>query len=424
MIVSTFLKLAVILLTSCCHWIVASNKTSPYWHVEKQGVIVRIDEDSSQLCCEHDDCLWYRGLQSKTAYGATCLPWKDLPTSSEWHPDKWPYSGLVSNYCRNPGGEEKNAWCIVRLNGDLGRPDWENCAVPNCTATDTETCCDGNCASYRGKLSTTKTGKRCVPWSDLGAKETYHPEKHPRAGLELNYCRNPDVNYPNAWCYTKIKGLKWEDCALPYCTAKDSENCCEDKKCISYRGKLSTTNKGKKCLKWKDNKETDRYHPDNPKMQNYGLQHNYCRNPSKSKWGAWCYTSWASWWPFSKHGYEYCFLPGCPTVRRRGCALYDARGQHLGKMDHYYCRSHHGPQLYHGCMDSNEGKGQGFCWMQTEHGKEHWCYSGNSVKRDKPAISPCNPYMTPVAAGKFCFERAHKCVGETYKIFPGSGITN
>ena len=83
MIVSTLLKFATILLTSCCCW-----------------SVVLSDEDDSQNCCDRDNCASYRGKQNTTVYGAWCLPWEDLPTTDEWHPDKHPNSGLVSNHPR------------------------------------------------------------------------------------------------------------------------------------------------------------------------------------------------------------------------------------------------------------------------------------------------------------------------------------
>jgi len=371
-------------------------------------------------CCVHDKCVSYRGQQSQTVYGATCIPWNELPTSNEWHPDKWPNSGLVSNYCRNPGGLWRTAWCFVRTRYDKEtaltdgyryRAHPESCALPNCTATEAETCCDGNCASYRGKLNITMSGARCVPWSDLGAKETYHPGKHPRAGLELNYCRNPDENHPVAWCFTKIKGIKkpkWENCALPYCSAKDTENCCEEDDCTTYRAKLSTTRTGKKCASWRHIKKGSPYHPQNPYSQNYGLQRNYCRNPSNNAKGAWCYTNEKKDWSGNIETidtFEFCSLPQCSTVMKNGCTLYDWKtGQPDEKWDHVYCGSGPGDtRRYHGC-GTKENKYKGKCWMQISPGQGYWCLSGQNLENTE-----CNPNMSPVDAGKYCYERAAEC---------------
>jgi len=392
MIVSTYSKLAAILLTSCCYWSVVSS-----------------EEDYSHNCCEQDNCASYRGYQSTTVYGVPCMAWYWLPKSNEWHPDKWPNSGLEWDYCRNPGGKWKNAWCFVRYHGANGQPDWENCGLPNCTATDAETCCDGNCASYRGKLSTTTLGARCLPWSDLQANHQYHPYsgEHPDAGLELNYCRNPS-GHTTVWCYIKIgrtsEENEWENCALPYCTAKDYENCCDARDCISYRAKLMKTRTDKICLKWTDLDEDHEFHPQNAPF--YGLQYNYCRNPSENKEGAWCYVD-------NFDTYDFCSLPVCPIEPQDWCKVYDHyTGQLSNKWDHYYCPSHPllVPRLrvFHGCIEiEHELRGEmtrGRCFVQTDPGQDRWCYSGRDGK-----TTLCNPNLSPLEAGKYCWERARRC---------------
>jgi hypothetical protein len=53
---------------------------------------------------------------------------------------------------------------------------------------------------YRGRQIKTKSGKKCAPWSASG---THTKEKFARAGLEGNYCRNPDFRKRNTiWCFT------------------------------------------------------------------------------------------------------------------------------------------------------------------------------------------------------------------------------
>ena len=56
----------------------------------------------------------------------------------------------------------------------------------------------------------------------------YKPEKYPGAGLENNYCRNPDGTR-NAWCFISEYGSggddddyyffysDWEECDVPTC---------------------------------------------------------------------------------------------------------------------------------------------------------------------------------------------------------------
>ncbi|KAI8478075.1 hypothetical protein Bbelb_441960, partial [Branchiostoma belcheri] len=62
--------------------------------------------------------------------------------------------------------------------------------------------CIGNCqegdgASYRGTVSVTETGKTCQRWdSQTPHEHSVTPADYPSAGLEQNYCRNPDVTPP------------------------------------------------------------------------------------------------------------------------------------------------------------------------------------------------------------------------------------
>ncbi|KAI8509532.1 hypothetical protein Bbelb_133800 [Branchiostoma belcheri] len=70
---------------------------------------------------------------------------------------------------------------------------------------------------YRGTVSVTNTGKTCQRWDS----QTPHghcntPADYPSAGLEQNYCRNPDGE-PGVWCYTTDPNSRWELCDVPSC---------------------------------------------------------------------------------------------------------------------------------------------------------------------------------------------------------------
>ncbi|KAI8486239.1 hypothetical protein Bbelb_359550 [Branchiostoma belcheri] len=72
-------------------------------------------------------------------------------------------------------------------------------------------------ASYRGTVSVTNTGKTCQRWDSQTPHE--HTRTHgayPSAGLEQNYCRNPDGE-PRVWCYTTDPNSRWELCDVPSC---------------------------------------------------------------------------------------------------------------------------------------------------------------------------------------------------------------
>jgi len=425
-------------------------------------------------CCE-DNCASYRGEQNTGVYGSKCLNWNELPADDPYHPDKHPNSGLVSNYCRNPSGW-RNAWCYIRIQGSNFKPDWENCALPNCTVRDSETCCDGNCASYRGTLSTSKSGKSCIPWEDIPniSSNQWTPAKRPNSGLESNYCRSPDSSHPNAWCYLEInkitkkptkyedcdinrclardrgeccdgncesyrgeqshtydgrKCLPWADlpwthnwhpsknpqsglvsnycrnpsgrrnawcivkiggrngwdetstCALPSCTARASEKCC-DGNCRSYRGKLSITIHGKRCLPWNNLRKDHKYHPNS--RPDAGLSSNYCRNPSGHH-DAWCYTE-DSWEP--------CALPQCSTEEETGCKWYKFIGNFCGQYG-----SSHDEKVYYACLPGR-GLSNGGCYVQSKPGGIYWFPAGHDGNQEA-----CNMDVGKKESGKYCWEK-------------------
>jgi len=73
----------------------------------------------------------------------------------------------------------------------------------------------------------------------------------------------------------------------------DNKHCCLTPKCTNYRGLLNMTKSGKTCQAW----DSDTYHErqsvlkNQEKRKEFGLEENYCRNPTNSKDGVWCYTT-------------------------------------------------------------------------------------------------------------------------------------
>ena len=73
-------------------------------------------------------------------------------------------------------------------------------------------------AEYRGTAHKTKSGLTCQRW------DAQYPHRHPQntpqtnpsAGLERNFCRNPD-NEPAPWCYTTSSSKRFELCDVPKC---------------------------------------------------------------------------------------------------------------------------------------------------------------------------------------------------------------
>ena len=69
----------------------------------------------------------YRGTISKTKTGFTCQKWtSQTPNEHNRTPENFPGQGLGDhNYCRNPDGEVKGAWCYV---DDVQGPRWDYCS--------------------------------------------------------------------------------------------------------------------------------------------------------------------------------------------------------------------------------------------------------------------------------------------------------
>jgi len=91
-------------------------------------------------------------------------------------------------------------------------------------ADDAACCPDSNCASYRGNLAKSSTGKDCIPWANLFRSDRWTAAKNPNSGLESNYCRNPS-SHTNTWCYVEERKrgqpTVWENCDMRPCVPKD-----------------------------------------------------------------------------------------------------------------------------------------------------------------------------------------------------------
>jgi len=207
-------------------------------------------------------------------------------------------------------------------------------------------CCEGNCASYRGFKMQSESGKNCMEWLHLPSHFRWTPAKQPGKDLRYSACRNPS-DHTQAWCYVKIVNKKgiWENCDIPKCpppttptTPKPTpptvpttpltprhRECCPDKNCNNYRGKLNVTKDGKKCQRWDSDSPTKRHGQIKAwvEMGEGGLTDNYCRQPYKPDQvkSTWCYTE------DSKSGddFQFCDTPWCRDVCcfEKQCKDYD-----------------------------------------------------------------------------------------------------
>ncbi|XP_007457640.1 PREDICTED: plasminogen-like isoform X5 [Lipotes vexillifer] len=193
----------------------------------------------------------YRGTSSTTITGRKCQSWSSmLPHRHQKTPENYPNAGLTMNYCRNPDAD-KSPWCYTTDPSVR----WEFCNLKKCSETQEQVtessaaahvpsivdpseadCMFGTGKGYRGKKATTVAGVPCQAWAaqEPHKHNIFTPETNPRAGLEKNYCRNPDGDVNGPWCYTTNPRKLFDYCDVPYC-ASSSFDCgkpqIEPKKC-------------------------------------------------------------------------------------------------------------------------------------------------------------------------------------------------
>ncbi|XP_035699689.1 plasminogen-like [Branchiostoma floridae] len=205
-------------------------------------------------------------------------------------------------------------------------------------------CLEGDGTSYRGTVSETGSGLTCQAWgSQAPRSHRFRPEDYPDAGLEENYCRNPDGDPMGLWCVTTDPSRDWEYCTVPSCTpnilhclyASQHQFHCTNGDCVpqdyvcdgwydcgdwsdelsgcpclegdgtSYRGSIAETSSGLTCQAW-DSQEPHLhdYGPEN--YPDSGLENNsFCRNPDEDPNGPWCITV------DPDKEWEYCTIPLC-----------------------------------------------------------------------------------------------------------------
>ncbi|XP_078621284.1 uncharacterized protein LOC144887759 [Branchiostoma floridae x Branchiostoma japonicum] len=167
----------------------------------------------------------YRGLANRDN---SCQFWtSQYPHPHNHTPQSYPRAGLERNYCRNPDGKDR-PWCYT--NNPLIR--WMYCEeVFACDAPPTRCfyAVDKG-RSYAGQ--TNRTGDRvCQRWDSQSPHSHPHtPQAHPDAGLEENFCRNPD-NKERPWCYTTDESQRWDYCDVMECVDSVGQDCGGDYTC-------------------------------------------------------------------------------------------------------------------------------------------------------------------------------------------------
>ena len=80
-------------------------------------------------CSYEDDQSDYRGDINVTVDGYECQRWdSQSPHKHSRTVGNYPNSGLEENYCRNPDGEPRGAWCYTTDPSQR----WQYCNVPRC----------------------------------------------------------------------------------------------------------------------------------------------------------------------------------------------------------------------------------------------------------------------------------------------------
>ncbi|XP_040408480.1 plasminogen-like [Cygnus olor] len=190
--------------------------------------------------CYQGKGLSYRGTTSITESGRKCQAWNSKsPHNLEKILEKFPNADLRENYCRNPDGDDR-PWCFTTDPNKI----WEYCNLRRCddhteeatsndqkaqsvglTTPTTSDCINGNGKDYRGTVAKTGNGRTCQEWSSQSphSHKYFTPLTHPRAGLDKNYCRNPDGDVNGLWCFTTDPEKKWEYCEIPRCSSSDHD---------------------------------------------------------------------------------------------------------------------------------------------------------------------------------------------------------
>ncbi|KAI8496467.1 hypothetical protein Bbelb_257660 [Branchiostoma belcheri] len=180
------------------------------------------DEKNCDCYYLRDKGASYRGLANRDS---SCQFWtSQYPHAHKHTPEAYPSAGLERNYCRNPDGKDR-PWCYT--NNPLIR--WRYCDdVFACDALPTRCfyAIDKG-RSYAGRVN--RAGDRlCQRWDSQSPHSHPHtPQAHPDAGLEENFCRNPD-NKDRPWCYTTDGTRRWDYCNVMECADPFSMNAIDD----------------------------------------------------------------------------------------------------------------------------------------------------------------------------------------------------
>ncbi|XP_078679195.1 uncharacterized protein LOC144914856 [Branchiostoma floridae x Branchiostoma belcheri] len=169
------------------------------------------DEKNCDCYYLHDKGASYRGRGNQQHF---CQYWtSQYPHAHNHTPEAYPSAGLERNYCRNPDGKDR-PWCYTN-NATIM---WMYCDDVFACGELPTSCffTDDKGRTYTGNIN--RAGDRlCQRWDSQSPHTHPHtPQAHPDAGLEENFCRNPD-NKDRPWCYTRNGTETWGYCDVTEC---------------------------------------------------------------------------------------------------------------------------------------------------------------------------------------------------------------
>ncbi|XP_038067180.1 uncharacterized protein LOC119737135 [Patiria miniata] len=129
-----------------------------------------------------------------------CIPWANM-TGWEYGPKNGSDTDLMENYCRFVG-DKAGPMCYIQTPD--GRTGIEFCQTPPCHAH--SGCMTGNGTDYRDQAMFTESGYSCLHWDQVQDQDV-NSTSYPDAGLDENYCRNPD-NSTGPWCYYRDQDMQ------------------------------------------------------------------------------------------------------------------------------------------------------------------------------------------------------------------------
>ncbi|MBN3295258.1 HGF factor, partial [Amia calva] len=177
-----------------------------YCSIKVCDVNTKTDQDTTTKCFKGQGEK-YRGTVNITPNGVQCQRWdSQIPHNHSYTPQNYKCQDLSENYCRNPDGAEL-PWCFT-TDPKVRMAFCTN--IPRCE------CYEGNGEDYRGHLSKTRSGIPCMMWEESIQYKSWAPNLS-AAGLEKNYCRNPDKDKHGPWCYTHNSSYPWDYCMLKPC---------------------------------------------------------------------------------------------------------------------------------------------------------------------------------------------------------------